>query len=43
MYDHDEALTLYLEEIGRHKLLTAEEEIELAKRIERGDLAAKER
>ena len=43
MYDHDEALTLYLEEIGRHKLLTADEEIELAKRIERGDLAAKER
>jgi RNA polymerase primary sigma factor len=43
MYDHDEALTLYLEEIGRHKLLTAGEEIELAKRIERGDLAAKER
>ena len=43
MYDHDEALTLYLEEIGRHKLLTADEEIELAKRIEKGDLAAKER
>ncbi len=43
MYDHDEALTLYLEEIGRHKLLTAAEEAELSKRIERGDLAAKER
>jgi RNA polymerase primary sigma factor len=43
MYDHDEALTLYLEEIGRHKLLTADEEIELAKRIERGDLRAKDR
>jgi RNA polymerase primary sigma factor len=43
MYDHDEALTLYLEEIGRHKLLTAEEEVELAQRIERGDLRAKER
>jgi RNA polymerase primary sigma factor len=43
MHDHDEALTLYLEEIGRHKLLTAEEEIELAQRIERGDLRAKER
>jgi RNA polymerase primary sigma factor len=43
MYDHDEALTLYLEEIGRHKLLTAAEEIELAQRIEKGDLAAKER
>jgi RNA polymerase primary sigma factor len=43
MYDHDEALTQYLEEIGRHKLLTAAEEIELAQRIEKGDLAAKER
>jgi RNA polymerase primary sigma factor len=43
MYDHDEALTQYLEEIGRHKLLTAAEEVELAQRIERGDLAAKER
>jgi len=43
MYDHDDALTQYLEEIGRHKLLTAAEEIELAQRIERGDLAAKER
>jgi RNA polymerase primary sigma factor len=43
MHDHDEALTSYLEAIGRHKLLTAEEEVELAKRIERGDLDAKER
>jgi RNA polymerase primary sigma factor len=43
MYDHDEALTLYLEEIGRHKLLTAAEEVELAQRIEKGDLRAKER
>jgi RNA polymerase primary sigma factor len=43
MYDHDEALTLYLEEIGRHKLLTAAEEVELAQRIEKGDLQAKER
>ncbi|MGH7292981.1 MAG: sigma-70 family RNA polymerase sigma factor, partial [Myxococcota bacterium] len=43
MYDHDEALTQYLEEIGRHKLLTAAEEIELAQRIEKGDLAAKDR
>jgi RNA polymerase primary sigma factor len=43
MTDHDDALSYYLEEIGRHRLLTAEEEVELAKRIERGDLAAKER
>jgi RNA polymerase primary sigma factor len=43
MYDHDESLTLYLEEIGRHKLLTAAEEVELSQRIERGDLEAKER
>jgi RNA polymerase primary sigma factor len=43
MHDHDEGLSDYLDEIGRHKLLTAQEEVELAKRIERGDLAAKER
>jgi RNA polymerase primary sigma factor len=34
---------LFLNELGRFPLLTATEEIELAKRIERGDLAAKER
>ncbi|HEY7197591.1 MAG TPA: sigma-70 family RNA polymerase sigma factor [Gaiellaceae bacterium] len=38
-----DALQLFLNEIGRHALLTAQEEIELAKRIERGDAAAKER
>jgi RNA polymerase primary sigma factor len=38
-----DALQLFLNEAGRHRLLTPEEEIELAKRIERGDLAAKER
>ncbi len=32
-----------MNEIGRHELLTAAEEVELAKRVERGDLAAKER
>jgi RNA polymerase primary sigma factor len=32
-----------MNEIGRHRLLTAAEEVELAKRIERGDAAAKER
>jgi RNA polymerase primary sigma factor len=38
-----DALQLFLSEIGRHRLLTAAEEVELAKRIERGDAAAKER
>jgi RNA polymerase primary sigma factor len=33
----------FLQGIGREALLTAEEELELARRIERGDLAAKER
>src|SRR6185295_3655590 len=31
-----DALQLFLNEAGRYKLLTAEEEVELAKRIERG-------
>jgi RNA polymerase primary sigma factor len=38
-----DALQLFLNEAGRHELLTPAEEIELAKRIERGDLEAKER
>jgi RNA polymerase primary sigma factor len=38
-----DALQLFLNEIRRHPLLTADEEIELAKAIERGDLEAKER
>jgi RNA polymerase primary sigma factor len=38
-----DALQLFLNEAGRHALLTPAEEIELAKRIERGDLEAKER
>jgi RNA polymerase primary sigma factor len=38
-----DSLQLFLDEIGRYPLLTAPEEIELAKRIERGDLEAKER
>ena len=38
-----DALAQFLDEAGRHPLLTPAEEIELAKRIERGDLAAKER
>jgi len=38
-----DTLQLFLNEIGRHRLLTPDEEIELARRIEKGDLAAKER
>jgi RNA polymerase primary sigma factor len=38
-----DALSLFLNEAGRHRLLTPPEEIELAKRIERGDLEAKDR
>jgi len=38
-----DSLTLFMNEIGRHDLLTAAEEVELAKRIERGDKRAKER
>jgi RNA polymerase primary sigma factor len=38
-----DALAQFLDEAGRHPLLGADEEIELAKRIERGDLVAKER
>jgi RNA polymerase primary sigma factor len=37
-----DALQLFLNEVGRYKLLTADEEIELAKRIERGDREAKD-
>jgi RNA polymerase primary sigma factor len=38
-----DALQLFLNEIRRYPLLTAQEEVELSKRIEQGDLAAKER
>jgi RNA polymerase primary sigma factor len=37
-----DALQLFLNEAGRYKLLTAEDEVELAKRIERGDKQAKD-
>ena len=36
-----DSLRLYLRSIGRVPLLTAEQEVELAKRIERGDMVAK--
>ena len=36
-----DSLRLYLRSIGRVELLTAVEEVELARRIERGDMAAK--
>jgi RNA polymerase primary sigma factor len=38
-----DALQLFLNEAGRWPLLTAQEEVELSKRIERGDKEAKER
>ncbi|MFL5845463.1 MAG: sigma-70 family RNA polymerase sigma factor [Solirubrobacteraceae bacterium] len=38
-----DALQMFLNEAGRYRLLTPPEEIELSKRIERGDLEAKER
>jgi RNA polymerase primary sigma factor len=37
-----DSLALFLREIGRIKLLTAAQEVELAKRIERGDHSAKQ-
>src|SRR4051812_17937652 len=38
-----DALDLFLNEVGRYPLLTAAQEVELAKRIEAGDQAAKDR
>jgi RNA polymerase primary sigma factor len=38
-----DALQLFLREAGRHPLLTAAQEVELSKRIERGDMQAKQR
>jgi RNA polymerase primary sigma factor len=37
-----ESMSLFMAEVRRHRLLTRGEEVELARRIERGDLAAKE-
>ncbi len=49
-YNHEElvvmtsdTLQLFLRDVRRHPLLSADEEVELAQRIERGDLDAKER
>ncbi len=39
----EDSLQLFFNEARKHPLLTADEEIELAKRIERGDLEAKNR
>ena len=38
-----DALQLFLREAGRHALLTAPQEVELAKKIERGDMSAKQK
>ncbi|HEU5005049.1 MAG TPA: sigma-70 family RNA polymerase sigma factor [Candidatus Saccharimonadales bacterium] len=38
-----DSLQLFLREVGKHPLLTADQEVTLAKRIERGDAAAKEK
>src|SRR5687768_4206696 len=38
-----DALTLFMNRAGRYPLLTAAEEVALAKRVERGDRTAKER
>src|SRR6476659_8157242 len=38
-----DSLQLFLQDVGKHKLLTAAEEVALAKRVERGDNTAKER
>jgi RNA polymerase primary sigma factor len=37
-----DAMSLFLQEVRRYPLLTREQEVELAKRIERGDLRAKD-
>ena len=41
-YDGDTAIKLYLREIGQVKLLTVQEEIDLAARIKKGDKKARE-
>ncbi len=39
----EDPVKMYLKEIGNYKLLTGEEEVELAKRIEQGDQLAKDK
>lgn len=41
-YRESNALRLYMEEIGRTKLLTTQEEVELAQRVQQGDEQARE-
>ena len=43
MEEHTESLDLFLEDIRRYPLLDKGQEVELAHRIEQGDLDAKER
>ncbi len=40
---YDDSIQMYLREIGKVPLLNSEEEIDLAKRVEKGDIAAKKR
>lgn len=42
-HPEEDGLSRFLSQVRRHPLVTAGEELELARRIERGDLAAKER
>jgi RNA polymerase primary sigma factor len=41
--DTDSLIAQYMQEVSRHPILTAEEEVELARRVAEGDIAAKQR